>query len=143
VLPGCCWSCAEPITSRQGFRVFLGPNVLLPTALDDPAFHTRQACREGARSYEEAWVRADPSRPRSLLTLFCEGTVIVHGDGSAECFGAKDSECPNVRARHRTSAACYYQSHGCPRGCSRSGHPGTRISAAANPPAPVPEGQQK
>lgn len=126
ILPGCCWSCAEPITARQKAITFDGTNVWMPTA--PPAvFHARRSCRAAATTYEEAWVQADPQRPRSLLTMRCTGSVVVHQDGSAECFGAVDSDCPDVRAWHRSMSACYATSHGCLRGCSRSGHPGARV----------------
>ena len=125
-LPGCCPSCQEPITHRQESVTFPGDNLLNPTAESGPTFHLRRACRGGAERYEEMWVRADPTRPRSLLTLSCGGSVIVHGDGSAECHGAED--CPSIHARHGHYAACYVQSHGCGRGCTRSGHPGTRVA---------------
>lgn len=126
VLPGCCWGCGEPITARQASIVFPGDNLLLPTAPADPVFHARSACRSRAAAYEEQWVTADPSRPRSLLTLRCAGHLVVHHDGSAECFGAVESDCPDWRAQHRTYTACYAQTHGCPRACPREGHPGCR-----------------
>lgn len=124
ILPGCCWGCSEPITSRQASVVFDGPNLWLPTAPPDPVFHLRRGCRSSAARYEDDWVAASSHRPRSLLTLACAGSVVVHHDGSAECFGAVDSDCPDVRAAHRSYSACYAQSHGCPRDCARDGHPG-------------------
>jgi len=127
LLPGCCPACEEPVTSRQRSITFGGPNVQNPLA-EGPTFHLRRKCRHAAARYEEAWVAAEPDRQRSLLTLACAGTVIVHGDGSAECFGADESDCPSVFARHRGMCACYLQSHGCGRGCSRHGHPGTRVA---------------
>ena len=126
-MPGCCPACDEPVTSRQKSITFGGPNVRNPLA-EGPTFHLRRKCRHEAARYEEAWVNAEAGRQRSLLTLTCAGTVIVHGDGSAECFGADDSDCPSVFARHRGYSACYIQTHGCGRGCSRVGHPGTRIA---------------
>lgn len=128
LLPGCCPACQEPITSRQQTIDFPGEHVFNPFMPSDPVFHTRRKCLGGARRYENAWVAADPTRPRSLLTMYCEGTVIVHQDGSAECFGAANSDCPSVHADHRCYAACYTESQGCGRGCSRIGHPGTRIA---------------
>jgi hypothetical protein len=129
VLPGCCWGCAEPITSRQKAHWFPGPNVWMPTAPDGVRIHERAACHFPAERYENDWVAADPSRPRSLLTLTCKGTRVTHHDGTSECFGADDSECPDLRARHAVSTACYAQSHGCPRECPREGHPGIRYRA--------------
>ena len=128
LLPGCCPACQEPITSRQQTIDFPGEYVHNPLAPAGPRFHTRMKCRGGAERYEAAWVAADPTRKRSLLTLACDGSVVVHGDGSAECFGAENSDCPSVHARHRSHSACYIQSLGCPRDCPTSGHPGTRIS---------------
>lgn len=127
LLPGCCPACEEPVTSRQKAITFGGPNVRNPLA-EGPTFHLRRKCQHAAAKYEDAWVAAEPGRQRSLLTLTCAGTVIVHGDGTAECFGADESDCPSVFARHRGYSACYIQSHGCGRGCSPVGHPGTRIA---------------
>ena len=124
-LPGCCPACQEPITRRQESVTFTGENLLVPLGAPDPTYHLRNACRSGAARYEEMWVKADPTRPRSLLTLSCEGGVIVHHDGSAECHGAPD--CPSVHARHRYYAACYTQSAGCGRGCPAVGHPGCAV----------------
>lgn len=136
LMPGCCPACEEPITSRQKSITFGGPNVSNPLA-EGPTFHLRQKCRHAAARYEDAWVAAEPNRLRSLLTLRCEGTVIVHGDGTAECFGANDSECPSVYAQHRCGMACYVQSHGCGRGCTSAGHPGTRIADRPSDPRAV------
>lgn len=130
ILPGCCWGCSEPITARQRSVVFPGPNLLLPTAAPSPAFHLRRGCAVDAARYEEQWVRAGEKRPRSLLTLKCRGSLIVHGDGSAECFGAVESACPSVYASHMSYSACFAQSHGCGYGCTREGHPGCRTASA-------------
>lgn len=127
LMPGCCPACEEPVTSRQRSITFGGPNVRNPLA-EGPTYHLRRKCYGAAADYEELWVAAEPGRRRSLLTLRCEGTVIVHHDGSAECFGAEESDCPSVYARHRGYSACYIQSHGCGRGCPASGHPGTRVA---------------
>lgn len=128
VLPGCCWGCSEPISARQDVFTFPGPNVWLPTAPDDVRIHTRRKCIGAAQRYEEAWVQADPTRPRSLLTLRCKGSLVVHGDGSAECFGAAESDCPSVYAHHGSMTACFSQTHGCGRECRRDGHPGCRVN---------------
>lgn len=136
LLPGCCPACSEVVTSRQRSITFGGPNVTNPLA-EGPTYHLRNKCYRSAAAYEEKWVAAEPDRKRSLLTLRCEGTVIVHGDGDAECFGAKDSDCPSVYADHRGYSACYFESHGCGRGCSRAGHPGTRIAGRPADPREV------
>lgn len=136
LMPGCCPACEEPVTSRQRSITFGGPNVTNPLA-EGPTFHLRRKCRNAAATYEEKWVTAEPGRQRSLLTLSCAGTVIVHADGSAECFGADKSDCPSVYARHRRYSACYIQSHGCGRGCTPTGHPGTRIAGHPSDPRAV------
>jgi hypothetical protein len=123
---GCCPACREPITTRQKTHRFPGPNLLNPFGLPDVEFHTRRKCHHGAAKYEHMWVAADPSRQRSLLTLRCDGGVVVHADGTGECHGAED--CPNIYARHNSYRACYTQSHGCGRGCSSANHPGTRLA---------------
>jgi hypothetical protein len=136
LLPGCCPGCQEPVTSRQKSITFGGPNVRNPLA-EGPTFHLRSKCHGAAARYEEAWVNAEPGRARSLLTLACRGTVIVHHDGTAECFGADDSDCPSVYARHRCYSACYLQSHGCGRDCPTAGHPGTRVAGRPNDPRAI------
>jgi hypothetical protein len=136
LLPGCCPACQEPVTSRQRSITFGGPNVSNPLA-EGPTFHLRRSCWGAAARYEEAWVADEPGRARSLLTLSCAGTVIVHHDGTAECFGADDSACPSVHARHRGYMACYIQSHGCPRECSTVGHPGTHVAGRPTDPRAI------
>lgn len=133
LLPGCCPGCQEPVTHRQKSITFPGPYVNNPLAYSDPKFHLRRKCWSAAAAYEEAWVKAYPeTAKRSLLTLRCEGSLIVHADGTADCHGAADSDCPSVYARHQAYSACYLQSHGCPRlecegqhshGCSPTGRP--------------------
>lgn len=136
LMPGCCPACQEPVTSRQRSITFGGPNVRNPLA-EGPTFHLRRKCWGAAAHYEEAWVADEPGRKRSLLTLRCEGTVIVHGDGTGECFGAKDSNCPSIYAQHRFYSSCYLQTHGCPRGCSPAGHPGCHPSGRPSDPRAV------
>lgn len=136
LIPGCCPACEEPVTSRQKSITFGGPNVRNPLA-EGPTFHLRHKCRGGAARYEELWVIAEDGRQRSLLTLACAGSVIVHGDGSGECFGAADSDCPSIYARHRYHSACYIQSHGCGRGCSSTDHPGTHLAGYPSDPRAV------
>lgn len=135
LLPGCCPACQEPITARQKTISFPGPYVRNPLAPSDPSYHLRRACRSEAARYEELWVTAEPGRRRSLLTLKCDGSVIVHGDGTGECIGATDSDCPSIYAWHGTWSACYLQSHGCPRDCG-TGH-GTRLSGRPTDPRAI------
>jgi hypothetical protein len=134
ILPGCCWSCREPVTGRQESIDFPGENVWLPTAPPGPVFHLRRQCRHTAARYEREWVKAWPGRARSLLTLTCTGNLVVHGAGDLECFGAESSDCPSPWAAHGSYTACYVQSHGCPRECPRVGHPGA--SVRGKPPHP-------
>jgi hypothetical protein len=134
LLPGCCPTCQEPITSRQKTITFPGEYVRNPLAPADPVFHLRSTCRSDAASYEDQWVKADPSRPRSLLTLTCEGKLITCGDGHAECHGAED--CPSVHARHRSMSSCYTQSHGCGRQCGSYSHDCTPSAPAGWPAVP-------
>jgi hypothetical protein len=136
LMPGCCPACEEPVTSRQRSITFGGPNVRNPLA-DGPTYHLRRKCYGAAASYEETWVNAEPGRARSLLTLRCEGTLIVHGDGTGECFGANGSDCPSIYAQHRGYSACYMQSHGCGQDCARAGHPGTRLAGRPDNPRAV------
>lgn len=127
ILPGCCWSCGEPITSRQHALTYDGPNVWMPTAPEGVRFHERRACLSAATRYENDWAAADAARRRTLLTLACAGTLTVHADGSAECYGAESSDCPTIHARHRGYQACFTLTHGCPLGCSQVGHPGCHV----------------
>ncbi len=122
LLPGCCPACQEPITARQHTIEFPGEYVRNPLGPVDVQFHLRRACRQEAARYEEAWVAADPTRPRSLLTLRCAGHVVTCADGYSECFGADDSDCPSIHARHRSYSACYTQTRGCGRQCGGTRH---------------------
>jgi len=124
---GACMACNEPITARQNKITFDGPNLKNPLAPPNPTFHTRLRCMRDAASYEELWVKADPRNTRSLLTLKCDGTVIVHADGTGECIGAEHSDCPSIYAHHRGRGACYMHYHGCPKGCQRHNHPGISL----------------
>lgn len=117
LLPGCCPACQEPVTGRQQSIAFPGPYLRNPLADENPVFHLRRKCHWSAVRYEEEWVAEDPTRPRSLLTLRCEGTLTIHRDGSAECHGRTDGrECPTVYARHRGFHTCYLLDP-CPLGC--------------------------
>ena len=128
-----CPACSDPITTRQKTHHFPGPNLLNPLAPDGVTFHARRKCVGSAARYEEKWVRADPTRERSLLTLRCSGVLTTHGDGTAECHGRNGEDCPTVYAQHRGWQACYVSSHGCPRGCSPQGHPGIRLAPNLTP----------
>ena len=127
LLPGCCPACQEVVTHRQRSITFPGPYVHNPLAAENPRFHLRGKCWRLAAAYEEAWVAANPATAtRSLLTLRCEGTLVVHELGRGECFGA-DSECPSLFAKHRLAMACWHQSHGCPT-CDPTSRHGTMLA---------------
>lgn len=131
---GACPACSEPISTRQKTHHFPGPNLLNPLASDGVTFHARRKCANSAATYEDTWVRADPTRERSLLTLRCTGIVTVHGDGTGECHGRNDgTDCPHILARHQGVHACYLMSAGCPIGCTPTGHPGTGLAPDLTP----------
>lgn len=114
IMPGCCWNCGKPVTSRQKSIAFEGENLLLPGG-PPVVFHMRGGspyCSSAAVSYERKWVEADPDRrPR----LYCPGRLIVHVD-APEC--TEDLFCPGAEVshagfwNHRASAAYV-------RGCLR------------------------
>jgi len=89
ILPGCCWSCGEPVTHRQKVIRFDGDNLLLPSAAS-PVFHLRGkgGCLGGAIRYEKRWVAAEEGR---RWRLRCPGKLIRHVDGD-EC--SEDPFCP-------------------------------------------------
>jgi hypothetical protein len=93
IMPGCCWECGEPITSRHKAAVFDGENLLLPGAAP-VAFHLRQKskggmwCRSAAIAYEEKWVAAGTGRK---WRFSCPGNLVRHLDGQ-EC--TELAECP-------------------------------------------------
>ena len=89
ILPGCCWSCGEPVTRKQASVGFDGENLLLPGA-PPPVFHLRRKgqCRFAAQSYEKRWVAAVEGR---RWRLQCPGSQIRHVDGD-EC--TEDPYCP-------------------------------------------------
>ena len=100
ILPGCCWDCGEPVTSRQKSVRFDGENLLLPGS-PPPAFHLRRkaagglSCLSAAALYEEKWVPAVPGR---RWRLSCPGNVVAHLDGR-EC--SETADCPGTGVRHR------------------------------------------
>lgn len=126
VMPGCCWGCSSPITSRQQSVIYAGENLDLPGG-PDVRFHLRLDCLTAATTYEVKWLSVDHSRRRMLTYPKCGGSLFWHADGANECSGgeAADPECQGVRShQHGSHAACYYMDGGCPRGCQRIGHPG-------------------
>lgn len=125
VLPGCCPSCAEPITTRQKAIYYPGPNLLNPLASDGVKFHQRIKCLDAAARYERQWTTVDPRNTPSLLTLNCGGRLRVHQDGSADC---DHENCPSPLARHIGLSACYLYDDRCQRGCFAGVSHGTALS---------------
>jgi hypothetical protein len=106
IMPGCCWACNEPVTSRHHSIVFDGDNLLMPGA-GPVVFHTSQSrkahrgtCRGQAIAYEKRWVEAAPGR---LVRLTCPGDLFRHYDRS-EC--SQGDLCPGPDADHRRFYHC-------------------------------------
>lgn len=130
ILPGCCWSCGNPVTERQKSIAFEGENLLRPGG-PPVVFHLRKGspyCSSAAYSYDKRWIEAAPDRhPR----LFCPGNVVVHVDGP-EC--SEDPYCPGPRMNHQS-----YWNHRVDReglaGCLRCKDAAGRGESAAADPA--------
>lgn len=71
--PGCCYSCGEVISHRQGSMTYPEPNVEIP-GFPAPRFHTRNACHEGRYQYEKHRARALPDAPSLLETEKADST---------------------------------------------------------------------
>ena len=98
IMPGSCHACREPITSRQKFYRFDGPNLIRPDLGDGSAiFHLRTSCRYALQQYDKRWAAAAPGRRRSF---FCEGHLVHHYDGTKSC---SNPECPSVDVDHRAA----------------------------------------
>lgn len=83
LMPGVCHGCREPVTKRQKSFTFPGANLIRPDLGDNSAlFHTRSRCYGALTAYDKQWAAAEPDRTR---LFFCEGTMTVHHDGTAEC----------------------------------------------------------
>lgn len=145
-LPGACWGCEEPITHRQKSVTYAGDNLDLPGG-PEARFHTRQDCHYSACQYELRWIAVDPRRERVLTYPKCGGMLVVHGDGSSECLSGPgplggmhegEHDCRgHLTHDHGSHQACYVggaylarvaDMPGCPRGCRRETHPGTRMA---------------
>lgn len=135
-MPGCCWSCNEPITQRQRAVVYPGINLDLPTG-PEPRFHLRAKCRYAAERYEERWLAAAGEVPRKRVLTYpkCPGRCIVHADGSSQCHGGHDDCHGHDTYNHGHFVACFHnggpimpnpwgEGGTCPRGCSREDHHG-------------------
>lgn len=95
ILPGCCWSCGEPVTGKQKSAEFPGSNLLL---IGGPpvVFHTRASnCLAEAIRYERRWV---PSAAGRKWRLQCPGRLTVHVDGT-EC--SELGDCPGPGVQHQ------------------------------------------
>lgn len=126
-MPGCCWACGEPITSRQQGVTYPGDNLDLPGG-QQVRFHLRRACWSSAAAYEDRWLSEDPSRKRIITYPDCPGTLVVHADGSSEC-RSKTPCGGHLTHDHGHVAACFSaDKNACPRGCSIVGHPGCQPS---------------
>jgi hypothetical protein len=62
VMPGCCYGCGEPITSRQKSVRYPEPNVQVPGS-PAPTFHMRSKCFWAAHDYERDRARLHPDAP--------------------------------------------------------------------------------
>lgn len=71
---GICYSCGEPITSRQGSVTYPEGNVDLP-GYPAPRFHTRQKCYAGRASYEGRRAKAYPDAPSLIEAERQEGLL--------------------------------------------------------------------
>lgn len=99
-MAGVCPACEEPVTGRQksltypdNIEVLGGPPV---------TFHRRGRCIGGAIDYERRWVAADPGRRRP--SLFCEGHLTNHNDGTYDCTSL--GLCPGPGTAHRGYTMC-------------------------------------
>ena len=122
-IPGCCWACSEPISSRQRSVVYAGINLDSPTG-PEVRFHTRRECARVAERYETRWRTEDSTRPRYLTWPRCLGTLLTHQDRTQECGGDGLDTCLGHTHTHAVMSSCIVRSHGCDRGCSSVGHPG-------------------
>jgi hypothetical protein len=114
IMPGCCWACEEPVTSRHKAMSFDGENLLLPGG-SPVVFHLRQkskggvSCLHSAMDYEERWVPAGAGR---RWRLSCPGNLVRHLDGQ-EC--SELTDCPGPDVRHGGNVMTH-QFRGTPEG---------------------------
>lgn len=111
IMPGCCWACGKPLSSRHHSVSFAGENLLLPGG-GPVAFHSARSrkasehawgtrtCRNAAEDYEKRWLEAEPGR---LPRLTCPGQMWRHPD-RAECTAGE--HCPGSGATHEDSHHC-------------------------------------
>lgn len=110
---GCCWSCREPITTRQKVITFEGENLFDPLRAS-PSFHLRRQCRDGAARYEKRWVAAD-SRRKTRLS--CPGHITRHVVKSRGVECTEGIDCSGPLATHRSMCMCYVNHGVCLDGC--------------------------
>lgn len=126
-LSGCCNFCHEPVTQRQKFVLFEGPNLRYPQLADDTAvFHTRTrtGCWRDARGYDEVWARAVPGRVQkfpgsltgdALLKLIEIANAHDPGAGAGAGMpvalhlvgGAHDGACMRISMPQEYRELCY------------------------------------
>lgn len=115
-LPGTCWGCGNPVTSRQRSVTYPGDNLDLPGG-PTVRFHAAKDCRWKAEKYEARWLKANPGRARRLTWPDCRGHLFWHADGSSECVGGRPDCEGHHTHNHGSQAGCRYMDDGCPRGC--------------------------
>lgn len=99
-LAGICPACSEVVTARQKSLTY-ADNLEVPAG-PPVTFHQRGRCVGAAVKYERRWVAADPGRRRP--SLYCEGNVTNHNDGTYDCTAL--SECPGPVTAHRGYSTC-------------------------------------
>lgn len=115
-MPGACWACGEPITTRQKAVTYAGENLDLPGG-PTVKFHTRQKCWFSAEAYEERWLAANPGQPRIITYPYCRGTLITHNDGTGECHDGHPDCQGHLTHTHGNLSSCRFMDGGCPKGC--------------------------
>lgn len=118
ILPGSCWGCGKPVSSRQRAVGFPGENLDLPGG-PPVVFHVSGDCTYLARTYEDRWRAADSSRARLVTWPYCRGTLFWHNDGTHECHGGHPSCEGHGTHDHGSQAGCRYMDP-CPKGCDPS-----------------------
>jgi hypothetical protein len=118
-VPGACWACNQPITTRQRSVTYGGENLDLPGG-QPVRFHLRLQCRHVAKQYEERWLAKNPGQVRMLTYPYCRGRLVCHGDGTTECFGGHPDCEGHATHDHGMESGCCYVGAGCSRGCDPS-----------------------
>ena len=116
ILPGSCWGCGKPVTSRQRSVSYPGENLDLPGG-PSVRFHAAKDCRWKAERYEARWLKVNPGRARRLTWPYCRGHLFWHADGTSECVGGRPGCEGHHTHNHGIQSGCRNMDHGCPRGC--------------------------